>query len=349
MIKKIKIANKFIGQGYPCFIIAEAGVNHNGKIDLAKKMIDVAKSTSADAIKFQAFRANELVSSTAPKATYQVKAVPNLTQYEMLKRLELSESELEELSRYCQRKKILFISSAFDFQSAELLQKLKVPAFKIGSGELTNLPLLKKVAQYQKPIILSTGMANLQEIAQAIRVIYSTGNRSLVLLHCTSNYPTKYEDVNLRAMITLKQEFNLPVGYSDHTEGLEIPVAAVAMGAGVIEKHFTLDRNLPGPDHQASLEGEELKRMIQSIRKIELALGDGIKRAQKAELEMRKIVRRSLVAAIDIAKGTLISIDMVAIKRPGTGIKPAFLSKIIHKKAKTNIKKDQLLSWTDFE
>ncbi|MEW6680128.1 MAG: N-acetylneuraminate synthase family protein, partial [bacterium] len=224
--KRINIAGRIIGDEQPVFIIAEAGVNHNGSLKLAKRLVDAAKVAGADAIKFQTFKADELVIPNAPKAEYQKKTTSGKSQYEMLKELELSENEFKELFDYCQEKKIIFMSTPFDFRSAEFLYKLGIPAFKIGSGDLTNPPLLIQVAKYRKPIILSTGMSTLAEVKEAVKAIYSTGNKKLILLHCTSNYPTKYEDVNLKAMVTLKDEFNVPIGYSDHTEGIEVAVAA---------------------------------------------------------------------------------------------------------------------------
>ncbi|MEW6482425.1 MAG: N-acetylneuraminate synthase [bacterium] len=344
--EQINIAGRTIGDNQPVFIISEAGVNHNGDVKIAKKMIEAAKDIGADAIKFQTFKADELVIPNAPKAEYQNKTTSGKSQYEMLKELELSENEFKKLFNYCQKKNIIFLSTPFDFQSAEFLYKLGVPAFKIGSGDLTNIPLLIQVAKYGKPIILSTGMSTLAEVKEAVKPIYSTGNKKLILLHCTSNYPTKYEDVNLKAMVTLKDEFNLPIGYSDHTEGIEVSVGAVALGACVIEKHFTLDKNLAGPDHKASLEPDEFRKMVQSIRNVEMAMGNGIKKPTKSEIEVQKVARKSIVVARDIPKGTRLSLDMLAIKRPGTGIEPKYLDKLVDKQVITSIKKDQILTWS---
>jgi len=343
--KRIKIGKRFVGEGCPSLIIAEAGVNHNGSLKLAKKMIDAAKMAGAGAIKFQTFITEELVTQDAPKANYQKKATGSKSQYEMLKKLELSERDFKELFNYCKRRGIMFLSTPFDSKSAEFLLKLGVPAFKIGSGDLTNIPLLLQVAGYKRPIILSTGMATLTEIKEAVKTIYSTGNKNLILLHCTSNYPTKYKEVNLRAMEALKKRFNVPIGYSDHTEGIEVAIAAVGMGACVVEKHFTLDRSLPGPDHKASLEPDEFAKMVRSIRNIELAMGDGIKRPQRSELEIKKVARKSIVAARDIQAGEIITKDMLAVKRPGTGIEPKFFSQIIGKRTKVALSKDQVLTW----
>lgn len=341
----IKIGDRKIGENQPVFIIAEAGINHNGNIKLAKRMIDVAKTCGADAVKFQTFKTEEVVTRNAPKAEYQKESKPGESQFEMIKKLELSEQAFRKLSDYCRREKIIFLSTPFDFQSARFLYKLEMPAFKIGSGELTNIPLLLQIAKYGKPVILSTGMSNLEEIREAVRMIYSTGNKKLILLHCTSNYPAKFEDINLRAMDTLRRIFNVPVGYSDHTKGIEVAIAAVTMNACVIEKHFTLDNNLPGPDHKASLIPSEFKQMVQSIRNIEKSFGDGVKEIQRSEIEIKKIARKSIVAKVDIPKDITISKEMLAVKRPGTGIEPKFLSRVIGKRLKKNILKDKILTW----
>ncbi len=345
--KQIKIGDRLIGCNSPVFIIAEAGVNHNGNLRLAKKMVDNAKDIGVDAIKFQTFKTDELATHDAPKEKYQKKTTFGKFQHEMLKRLELSGGEFKELFNYCQKKKIMFLSTPFDFQSAEFLYELGVPAFKISSGDLTNIPLLLKIAKYGKPIILSTGMATLSEVKDAVKAIYSAGNKKLVLLHCTSNYPTEYKNVNLRAMETLLKTFNLPVGYSDHTEGIEVPIAAVALGGCVIEKHFTLDKNLPGPDHKASLEPEEFKKMVKSIRNTERAMGSGKKKPMCSEAEMKRVSRKSIVAACDIPKGMRITYEMLAIKRPGTGIEPKYIGKIISREFKRYIKKNQILTWKE--
>lgn len=341
----IKIGKRNIGQHNPVFIIAEAGVNHNGSLKLAKKMIDAAQEAGADAIKFQTFKAEELVVRNAPKANYQKRTVPDKSQYEMLKGLELSDAEFKELLAHSRKKKILFLSTPFDPGSAELLLGLGMQAFKIGSGELTNIPLLSQVARYGKPIILSTGMSTLAEVRAAVKAIYAAGNRKLVLLHCTSNYPTRYEDVNLLAMVTLRNEFSVPVGYSDHTKGIEVSIGAVTRGACVIEKHFTLKKNYSGPDHKASLEPREFMNMVNSIRNIEKSIGNGLKIPRESENTMRKIARKSIVALKAIHKGEKITHDMVSIKRPGTGISPMYLSKIIGKKAKNNIKANEVIKW----
>lgn len=341
--------NQFRFNRNRCFIIAEAGVNHNGDLDIAKKLIDKAVEAGADAVKFQTFKAEELVTKEAPKAQYQKITTGDGNQYEMLKKLELSESDHAVLKKYCEKKGILFLSTPFDFESVDILEKLDIPLYKVSSGDLTNLPLLKYIAKKHKPIILSTGMANLAEVEEAVHAIYEEGNEQIVLLHCISNYPTAYEDVNLKAMLTLKEAFKLTVGYSDHTTGIEVPIAAVALGASVIEKHFTLDRNMPGPDHRASLEPDELKCMIDSIRNIEKAMGDGIKRCNKSEENIKTAARKSIVAARDISKGDVIQDIDVCFKRPQKGLEPKYIDNIIGKTAVRNIRKDEFIMFTDIK
>jgi len=343
-MNKIVVGNRHIGEDEPCFIIAEAGVNHNGSVKSTKKLIDVAKDAEADAVKFQTFKAENVVIKNAEKAEYQ-KTAKEESQYEMIKKLELTNEDFKELSDYTQKKGILFLSSPFDKESVDLLYELDVPAFKVGSGEITNFPLLKHIAKKEKPIILSTGMATLGEVEEALNVTRNGGVEDVILLHCVSNYPARIEDVNLRAMETLKHAFKLPVGFSDHSLGITVPIAAVALGACVIEKHFTLDRNLPGPDHKASLEPDELKEMVKAIRDVEKALGNGIKKPTKEEDKIKKIARRSIVAKIDIPKGTIIAEDMLDVKRPGTGIEPKYIDMIVGKKAKIDIKKEDLITW----
>ena len=340
---KIRIEDKLIGEEEPCFIIAEAGVNHNGSVELAKKLIDAAKDAGADAVKFQTFKTENVVVKDAQKAEYQKETTGEGSQYEMIKKLELAEEDFRELADYAKEKDIMFLSSPFDKESVDLLHELDVPAFKVGSGEITNLPLLRYIAKKGKPIILSTGMSTLGEIEEALDVIRSEGVEDIILLHCVSNYPARIEDVNLRAMGTLKQAFKLPVGFSDHTLGITAPIAAVALGACVIEKHFTLDRNLPGPDHKASLEPDELKEMVKDIREVEKALGNGIKKPTKEEEEVKKVARKSIVAKVDISKGAIITEEMLDVKRPGTGIEPKYLKFIIGRKTKEDIKKDDVI------
>jgi N-acetylneuraminate synthase/N,N'-diacetyllegionaminate synthase len=345
MGRKIRLSHRLIGEGMPCFIIAEAGVNHNGDVNLAKKLIDLAKEAGADAVKFQTFRAEDIVTQSAEKAEYQKETTgAQESQYKMIKSLELSEKDFVELHAYAQSKGIIFISSPFDQKSVDLLSKLDVPAFKVGSGEITNFPLLKYIAKKQKPMILSTGMATLGEIEEALRVIQQE-IKSIILLHCVSGYPAKIEDMNLKVMETLRQAFKLPVGLSDHTVGITIPIAAVALGACVIEKHFTLDKSLPGPDHRASLEPDELKQMITAIRDVEKAMGSGIKIPTAEEAKNKKVVRRSLVARLDIPEGAVITKEMLDVKRPGTGIESKYLEAIVGRKARENINRDTILTW----
>lgn len=332
-----------------CFIIAEAGVNHNGDINIAKKLVDKAKEAGVDAIKFQTFRAENLVTKEAPKAEYQKETTGDGSQFEMLKKLALSLEDHIILKKYCEEKGIMFISTPFDFESVDLLEKTDVSLYKVSSGDLTNLPLLSYIANKNKPIILSTGMANLGEVEEAVETISKAGNDRTILLHCTSNYPTAYEEVNLRAMLTMKEAFKLPVGYSDHTIGIEVPIAAVALGAKVIEKHFTLDKNMEGPDHKASLEPYELKMMVNSIRNIELAMGDGIKRCNKSEENTKSVARKSIVANRNINKDEIITINDVSFKRPEQGLKPKYIDLIIGKKARRNIYRDEFITFEDIK
>ena len=342
-----------------CFIIAEAGVNHSGKLELAKKLVDVAVEARADAVKFQTFKAEKVVSIFTHKAKYQKKTTDaGESQFEMIKKLELSFNDFAKLKEYCDKKDIIFLSTPFDYESVDFLENL-VPLYKIGSGEITNLPFLKYIAKKGKPIILSTGMSTVGEVEKAIDIILPvlTPHTShltphfppLTILHCVSNYPADFNEVNLRAMLTLKGVFKLPVGYSDHTLGIEVPVAAVAMGACAIEKHFTLDRNLPGPDHRASLEPDELKAMAKAIRNVEKSLGDGIKRPAQDELELMKVARRSLVAARDIRAGEVVKESDIVIKRPGTGILPRFKEIVIGIRPMRDIKKEEPFNWEDFK
>jgi len=337
------------------FIIAEAGVNHNGNINPAYKLVDKAKESGANAVKFQTFKTEKIVSRKAEMASYQKENMKSReSQFDMLKKLELSYEDFRKIKKYCDSAGIIFLSTPDDEEGLDfLVDDLKVPAIKIGSGEITNLPFLKYAARKKVPIILSTGMSNLSEVEEAVNII--TQNQDsvdasifppLTLLHCTSNYPCPMEEVNLKAMLTLKEAFKLPVGYSDHTLGIEVPIAAVALGARVIEKHFTLDKNLPGPDHKASLEPEELKMMIKAIRNIEKALGDGIKKPNKSEIEIMKVVRKTLVAARDIKKGEIIKDKDIVIKRAGTGIPPKFKDVIVGMKINKDVEKDTPLDWS---
>jgi N-acetylneuraminate synthase/N,N'-diacetyllegionaminate synthase len=327
-----------------CLIIAEAGVNHNGSLELAKKLIDAAAEAGADAVKFQTFKSEDLVSINAPKAKYQ-KLTTDATesQFEMIKKLELPIQDHKELVAYAKKKKIMFLSTPFDEGSVDLLIELGVPIIKIGSGEITNHPFLRYISGKGLPVILSTGMSTLEEVAEAVSVIRKTGCKDLTLLHCTSNYPARVEDCNLLAMKTMADEFNLPVGYSDHTAGIVVPIAAAALGSCVIEKHFTLDKKLVGPDHKASLEPDELEEMVKSIRKVESALGSPVKAPVDAEFEVRNIARRSIFAKVDIPKGSIIMENMLTFKRPGIGLPPKNAKLLIGKTAKRIIYKDEMI------
>lgn len=328
------------------FIIAEAGVNHNGSIDMAKKLIDVAAEAGADAVKFQTFKADKTVSRKAQKANYQKNTTDaEESQYEMVKKLELDVPTHRELISYCLEKDIMFLSTPFDHDSIDLLHELGLQIFKIPSGEITNLPYLRHIAKLKKDIIISTGMADIGEIEDALDVLIEAGmsKEKITVLHCNTEYPTPMSDVNLRAMKTIENTFKVRVGYSDHTLGIEVPVAAVALGAEVIEKHFTLDKTLPGPDHKASLEPQELKLMIQSIRNIEKALGDGIKKPSKSEIPNKIIARKSIVTKTAIKKGEILNEDNLTIKRPGNGISPMRWDEIIGSIAQKDYEEDELI------
>jgi len=349
-MRKVRIGNRLVGDGEPVFIVAEVGVNHNGDVGLAKKLVDKVGNAGADAVKFQVFKAENVVIQNAEKAKYQKETTGSEeSQYEMIKKFELTGDDFKELADYARKKGVIFLASPFDKDSVDLLDEIGVPAFKVASGEITNFPLLKYMAKKGKPIILSTGMATLGEVEEALRVIRDEGIQDVVLLHCVTSYPAKLKSVNLRAMQTLKCAFKLPIGFSDHTIGIIVPIAAVALGAVLIEKHFTLDRTLPGPDHKASLEPHELKRMVRAIRNVEVALGNGIKRLTKDEEEIKKVARRSIVAKVDIPKGSIINLNFIDLKRPGTGIPPKYIDIILGRKAKKNIKKDDVLNWDMWE
>ena len=346
----VSIRNRTIGQGQRCFIIAEAGVNHNGDMGLAKKLIGAAHAAGADAIKFQTFVTENLVTESAEKAFYQIENDPDTSsQFEMLRKLELSEQDFLELSGYAEKKGILFLSTAFDNTSIDILSRIGVPAFKIPSGEITNIPYLKEIGLRHKPVIMSTGMTTIGEIGEALSCLRDNGCDDIILLHCTTSYPAPLSSVNLRAIATLREQFGIPVGYSDHTEGIIIPIAAAAMGACVIEKHLTLDRNLPGTDHMASLEPGDFTRMVSAVREVELALGTGDKQPQECELDNRRIARKSIVAALNIPAGSQLTRVMLAIKRPGTGIEPKHLESVIGKKTQSTIKKDSVILWEMIE
>ena len=304
------------------FIIAEAGVNHNGSVDLALQMVDAAKAAGADCIKFQTFRTEKLVSKNAVKADYQKENTGDGSQQDMLKKLELTHKDFLQLKAYCDEKEIVFLSTPFDLDSIAFLGEISMPFWKIPSGEVTNYPYLKAIGETGKPVVMSTGMCTLDEIRASIEVLRQFGADDITLLHCNTEYPTPFSDVNLRAMLTLKETFDVAVGYSDHTTGIEIPIAAAALGATVIEKHFTLDRKMDGPDHKASLEPEELRTLVRSVRHVEAALGTGVKTPTESEKKNLPIARKSIVASKAIRKGEVFTENNLTTKRPGTGISP---------------------------
>ena len=325
------------------YIIAEAGVNHNGSLDLAFRLADAAKEAGADCIKFQTFRSEKLVSRNAGKAEYQKETTGEGSQIEMLKKLELSFEDFLALKDYCDRIGIQFLSTAFDFESIDFLKELDMPFWKIPSGEVTNYPYLVRLAETGKPVVMSTGMCEMEEIEAAVKVLKEHGAAEITLLHCNTEYPTPFEDVNLKAMLTMKAHFGLETGYSDHTKGIEIPIAAAALGAAVIEKHFTLDRNMEGPDHKASLEPSELREMVSAIRHIETALGNGIKTPSPSEKKNIEIARKSIVAKTPIRQGELFTENNITVKRPGTGISPMRWEEVLGRKAARDFDEDELI------
>lgn len=331
-------------------IIAEAGVNHNGDLTQAKALIDVAAEAGADYVKFQTFKAEKLVSKTAQKAEYQKRNIgdDNDSQFAMLKRLELNEMQHEELQRYARTRNIRFLSTAFDLDSINYLNQLGIDVFKIPSGEITNYPYLVAISRQQKPVILSTGMATYQEVAEAMQVLIDHGvpKEKMTVLHCNTEYPTPYGDVNLKAMPLLGEQLGVAYGYSDHTLGIEVPIAAVALGATLIEKHFTLDRSLPGPDHAASLEPQELKDMVSAIRHIELAMqGDGVKEPSASELKNRSVARKSIFINKNLSKGHILTEDDLIMMRPGNGISPMLMMSVIGKKLNEELTAGNMLTW----
>jgi N-acetylneuraminate synthase len=342
--KEVKIGDRIIGDKYPVYIIAEIGANHNCDMKTAKKLIDKAAEAEVDAVKFQTYKAEMLYSKKAPKFSKD-----NVEPFDLIKSVELPRDWHKELFDYTVGKGLHFLSSPFDFEAVDLLNNLGVPAFKIASFEITDLELLKYTAQKKKPMILSTGMTDFEEIKEALDAIRSQGNDDIILLHCNSLYPSPVEIVNLNAMQTMSDEFKIPIGFSDHTQGVHIPVAAVAKGAKVIEKHFTLDRKMKGPDHSFAIEPSELKQMVRNIKDVEKAEGTGEKTLSKFEKEMYEKGRRSLIAKKNIAKGTKITRDMIIIKRPGYGIKPKFLDQVIGKTAVKDIEAEQWITWEDIQ
>lgn len=328
------------------FIIAEAGVNHNGELKQAKQLIEKAAEAGVDAVKFQTFKAEKIVTGIAPKASYQRQNTDiNESQLQMLKKLEFTPQEWQEIIHHCQEKQILFLSTPFDMESIDTLNQIGIPIFKIPSGEITNLPHLRKIGALKKKIILSTGMADMDEIQEALTVLITAGSKkeNITILHCNTQYPTPMKDVNLKAMTTIGKNLGVKIGYSDHTLGIEIPIAAVALGATIIEKHFTLDRNLSGPDHHASLEPRELNAMVQAIRHIETAMGDGIKAPSPSEKQNRDIARKSIVAAAPINKGEALTTTNMTCKRPGNGINPMAWDNIIGTSAIRDFAPDEMI------
>ena len=336
-------------------IIAEAGVNHNGSIDLAKQLIDAASDAGADYVKFQTFIAHQLVTQSAKRAAYQKTNTTDEggddSQLQMLKKLELSDEQHHELVAYCKQKSIEFLSTAFDLRSLEFIHSLKLGLIKVPSGEITNLPYLKKVGAMNKKVVLSTGMSVMNEVEEAISVLVGAGTarENISVLHCTTDYPTSMKDVNLNAMLTLKEHFQLPVGYSDHTNGIEVAVAAVAMGATIIEKHFTIDKTLPGPDHKASLEPDELKAMVSAIRNIEDALGVADKKPTESEKKNSLVARKSIHLAHDLIKGHVLVESDLIMKRPGDGISPMRMEDVVGKTILNDLSVDYKLEWEDLE
>ena len=326
------------------YIIAEAGVNHNGNVELAKKMVDEAKSAGADCIKFQTFVSKNLASKSAGKAAYQKNTTDaDESQLDMLKKLELSFAEFAALKEYCAVKEIDFLSTAFDFESVDFLESLGMETWKIPSGEITNLPYLIRIAKTGKAVILSTGMSTLQEIEAALDVLNSNGAGAITLLHCTTEYPAAYAHVNLHAMATMRKAFGLPVGYSDHTQGIEVSIAAAALGAVMIEKHFTLDAAMEGPDHKSSLEPDELKAMVTAVRHVEMALGNGEKRISPQETQTLKVARKSITASRGILKGECFTAENLTVKRPGTGLSPMKWFDVIGQTADRDYEEDDLI------
>lgn len=340
-METIEISSRIIGEGQPVFIIAEAGVNHNGDVRLALDLVRQAKQCGADCVKFQTFKAEEVVTEKAPKADYQLRVTdPEESQLEMLKKLELSENSYHEIIALCKKLDIVFLSTPYAFGDADFLSRLGVEAFKIASGQVVELFFLDYVAKLGKPIFVSTGMCTLNEVQEGLDIIRKTGNGRVVIFQCTTNYPSRIGDANLKAMITMKNDLNTLVGYSDHTEGIHAVLASVALGAVVVEKHFTLNRDLPGPDHSSSLEPTEFTQMVQGIRKVEEALGSPVKKPTTSEMKNIVGMRRSIVALKPIPAGTTISREFLAFKRPATGLEPKKLEKILGKKAKKNIPAD---------
>ena len=330
------------------YIIAEAGVNHNGNIHTALQMIDAAKACGCDCVKFQTFKTEALVTKTAKKAAYQVENTRNQdSQYNMLKNLELSYDDFAILKEHCDKVGIDFMSTPFDRESVDVLERLGVQAYKLSSGDITNKPLLEYVADKHKPVILSTGMCTMEEVKDAVEWIEAKKNHQITLLHCTSNYPTPYDEVNMKAMLTLKDSFPYAIGYLDHTKGIIMPIMSVAMGATVLEKHFTLDKQMDGPDHKASLDVQELEDMVAAVRNVEAAKGDGIKQPTASEMSTREVARKSVVVNKTLKKGIILEEEDLSVKRPGTGVAPKYIQEFTGKVLLRDIEEDTLINWDD--
>ena len=350
-MKKVEVAGRMIGSGHPCFVIAEAGSNHDRDYKQALRLIDVAAQAGADAVKFQVFKAEKLYSVKTPMMGYLRKnklVKQGERVFDLLKRLEMPRHWIDGLSKYCRKHKILFLATPFDEEAVDELERIDMPAYKIASFEITHLPLLERVAGTGKPIILSTGMADLDDIKTALATIRKAGGKNVALLQCAINYPARFEDLHLRAMDTMRDTFGLPVGFSDHTLGITADIAAAARGACIVEKHYTLSRKLSGPDHSFALEPDELKAMVEGIRQAEASLGSPIKKHAKSEEEMYRLGRRSLVAARDIPNGAVVKRDMIDVKRPGYGIPTKMMGALIGRVARCDIEADEILKWKMF-
>lgn len=350
-MESVQIGNFQIGPGHPCFIIAEAGVNHNGDMNVAMQLIDAAQQAGADAIKFQSFITEDLVTANTIKAKYQENNTKIVgTQYDMLKGLELTPAQHGELKAYCQKKRISYLCTPYEHKSVDAIDKIGVTAFKIASTDTTNIPLLMHIARKKRPVILSTGMCSLGEVELAVNTLKKSGLRNkIVILQCTSEYPAPMAEINLRAMKTMEQAFNCPVGFSDHTPGIGASPWAVAIGACVVEKHFTLDCTMPGPDHLASIEPQELALLVSTVRDVEMTLGDGIKRPMASEIDNKEKMQKSLVARTNIGVGQKITEQNITCKRPGSGLTPVWFSRVVGKIVSKDIDKDSLLTINDID
>lgn len=348
MIPDIKIGDLRIGTHAPCFFIAEAGVNHDGDLNKALKLVDVAREAGASAVKFQTFRTELVASAHATKAKYQIETTGHAeSQADMIRKLELSPDDFQRISEHCSNVGILFLSTAFDIPSADVLRDLNMPAFKIPSGEITNKPLLQHIAKFRLPILISTGMADMDEVAQCMAVVEQAGSNEIALFQCTSNYPANPAHANLRTIVSMREAFNRHCGYSDHTIGIATALAAVALGAAMIEKHFTLDSSAPGPDHRASIEPNDLKKMIEAIREVEAAMGDGVKKPVADELDTKQVARRSLFAAKNLAAGHVLGPDDLIALRPGDGISPMVIDQLLGRTIAQALPISHKFTWDD--